>query len=413
MTESLAGPLIEATRRSYEDQLASKDAESAVREAAVREREAALAKAKQGLDAQVAETLRQERGAITAEESRKAKLEAKLELATDLDRKAKEIDELQEVLKLRDAKLAQSQKAEAELLRKQRELDDTKREFELTIEKRIQEGLDVTRAQARKEAEEQLNLKVLEKEQTIQSMKGKIEELQRRAEQGSQQLQGEVLELELEALLRARFPFDSIEPVPKGEYGGDVIHQVKGQTGQACGSILWEFKRTKNWSDSWLAKLRGDQRVAKAETSVLVSYALPKGVESFDLIEGVWVTYPRAAVPVALALRHALIDVAIARKAAEGQQGKMEMVYHYLTGSGFRQRVQAIAEAFRSMQEDLDREKKVITKQWAKREQQIDQVMQATSGMWGDLQGIAGKTLNEIEGLSLEAIAGPDPGETK
>ena len=276
LTESLAGPLIEATRRSYEDQLASKDAEAALREAAVVEREGELAKAKQGLDAQVAETLRQERVTIAAEESRKAKLE----LATDLDQKAKELEELQEVLKLRDAKLAQAQKAEAELLRKQRELDDTKREFELTIEKRIQEGLDVTRAQARKEAEEQLNLKVLEKEQTIQSMKGKIEELQRRAEQGSQQLQGEVLELELEALLRARFPLDSIEPVPKGEYGGDVIHQVKGQTGQACGSILWEFKRTKNWSDSWLAKLRGDQRVAKAETSVLVSYALPKGVES-------------------------------------------------------------------------------------------------------------------------------------
>ena len=176
LTESLAGPLIEATRRSYEDQLASKDAEAAQREAAMREREGVLAKAKQGLDAQVAETLRQERGTIAAEEARKAKLAAKLELATDLDRKAKEIDELQEVLKLRDAKLAEAQKAEAELLRKQRELDDTKREFELTIEKRIQAELDVTRAQARKEAEEQLNLRVLEKEQTIQSMKGKIGE---------------------------------------------------------------------------------------------------------------------------------------------------------------------------------------------------------------------------------------------
>jgi len=186
--------------------------------------------------------------------------------------------------------------------------------------------------------------------------------------------------------------------------GGDILHRVSGSFGQTCGTILWESKRTKNWSDSWLGKLREDQRAAKAEIAVIVSQVLPKGVETFELIDGVWVTHPRAALPVAMTLRNTLIEVACARQAGEGQQTKMEMVYQYLTGPRFRQRVQAIVEAFSSMQEDLDKEKKAIMKQWAKREEQIHRVMLATVGMYGDLQGIAGKTLQEVEGLRFPAL---------
>lgn len=400
LTESLAAPLIESTRLEYEQRLAKKDTDVAKREAAIREREEALVKEKETIEDQVTDRLRQERGKIAAEEAKKAKLA----LTTDLEEKTQAIADLEEVLKQRDEKLAEAQKAQAELIRKQRELDDAKREFELTVEKRVQEGLDATREQARREAEEALGLKVKEKEQTITSMQKQIEELKRKAEQGSQQLQGEVQELELEALLTARFPTDTIVPVPKGEFGGDVLHTVIGPLGQACGTILWESKRTKNWSDGWLPKLRDDQRAAKAEIAVMVSQALPKQVESFDLVDGVWVAHPRAALPVALSLRHTLIEVSLARQATEGQQTKMEMVYQYLTGPRFRQRVQAIAEAFSSMQEDLDKEKRAIMKQWAKREEQIERVIQATVGMYGDLQGIAGKTLQEIDGLSLPAL---------
>jgi hypothetical protein len=328
-------------------------------------------------------------------------------LATDLEQKTKEIIDLQEVLKQRDEKLAEAQKAQAEIIRKQRELDDAKRELDLTVEKGIQNGLTAVREQAHKEAEEQMKLKVMEKEQTITSMQKQIEELKRKAEQGSQQLQGEVQELELETILSTKFPRDIIEPVPKGEHGGDVLHRVTSSLGQCCGTILWESKRTKNWSDNWLSKLREDQRSAKAEIAVIVSQTLPKGVETFELIDGVWVTHPKAVIPVAVSLRHTLIEVSSARQASEGQQTKMEMVYQYLTGPRFRQRVQAIVEAFSSMQEDIDKEKKVITKQWAKREEQIDRVMQATVGMYGDLQGIAGKTLQEIEGLELHALEPP------
>ena len=400
LTESLAAPLLESVRRDYEQRLTQKDAEVARHEKTLQDREATLQKAKESLDEEVAAKLQRERAGIAAEEAKKAKRA----LENDLDQRAKEITELQEILKQRDMKLGEAQKAQAEVTRKQRELEDAKRELELTVAKRVQAELDAACDKAKKDAEEELKLKVLEKEQTIVSMQRQIEDLKRRAEQGSQQLQGEVQELEIETLLSSRFPRDMIQSVPKGEFGGDVLHRVVGPLGQPCGTILWESKRTKNWSDTWLPKLREDQRTAKAEIAVIISQALPKDVETFDLVDGVWVAHPRVLLPIAITLRNTLIEVASARQASEGQQTKMEMVYQYLTGQRFRQRVQAIVEAFSSMREDLDRERKAITKQWAKREEQIDRVMQATVGMYGDLQGIAGKTLQEIEGLEFQGL---------
>jgi hypothetical protein len=400
LTESLAAPLLQSVRRDYEQRLSQKDADIAGREKTLHEREALLAKQKQSMDEQIAQKLEQERARIASEEAKKAKLA----LGNDLDQKSKQINELHEVLKQRDVKLLEAQKAQADLIRKQRDLDDAKRELELTISKRVQAELDAAREQARKDAEEELKLKVLEKEQTIASMQKQIEDLKRRAEQGSQQLQGEVQELELESLLCAKFPRDTIQPVPKGEFGGDVLQRVIGPAGQTCGTILWESKRTKNWSDGWLPKLREDQRTAKAEIAVIISQILPKDVETFGFIDGVWVAHPRVALPVAVSLRQTLIEVACVRQASQGQQTKMDMVYQYLTGPRFRQRIQAIVEAFSSMREDLDRERKAITKQWAKREEQIDRVMQSTVGMYGDLQGIAGKTLQEIEGLEFQGL---------
>ena len=404
LTESLAAPLLESVKREYEQRLSQKDANMTQREQALAERAQSLERVKATLDQQVAQKLQQERVRIAAEEQQRAKLA----LGNDLDQKTNEISSLQEVLKQRDIKLAEAQKAQAELIRKQRELDDAKRELDLTVEKRVQADLTAERDKARKEAEEELKLKVMEKDQTITAMQKQIEDLRRRAEQGSQQLQGEVQEMELEALLTAKFPRDTIQPVPKGEFGGDVLHRVIGPLNQVCGTILWECKRTKSWSDGWLPKLREDQRAAKAEIAVIISQALPKEVETFGLIDGVWIADPKVALPLALSLRQTLIEVASARQASEGQQTKMEMVYGYLTGARFRQRVQAIVEAFSSMKEDLDREKKAIIRQWAKREEQIDRVMQATVGMYGDLQGIAGKTLQEIEGLEFqEALESP------
>jgi hypothetical protein len=410
LTESLAAPLLAATRQQFETQLAQKDTDIAERENAIKQKEKSLGDAKRDLDEQVANQvanqLKTERARVIAEEAKKAKAAA----ATELEDKARELADLQAVMQTQNTKLAEAQKAQAGLIRKQRELDDAKRELELTVEKRVQGGLESVRTQAKRDAEEGMKLKVAEKDQTIASMQKNIEELKQKAEQGSQQLQGEVQELELENMLRAKFPFDVIEPVAKGEFGGDALQRVNSQSGIASGSILWESKRTKSWSDSWLSKVREDQRTAKAEVSIIVTQALPKGVETFDLIDGVWVTTPRAALPVATMLRQGLLQVSQTRALSEGQHTKTEMVYQYLTGARFKQRVEAIVEAFSTMQEDLDKERKVITKQWAKRSEQIDRVMNSTAGMYGDLQGIAGKSLQEIEGLDvmlLENVAAP------
>jgi hypothetical protein len=437
LTESLAAPLIEATRRQYDEKLARQNAEVAQREAALKLREQQLAVERETVDAAVANKLREERARLLAESAKReqavvdreaalkreresldatvtARLararteiaaeeakKAQLLLGNDLEQKAKEVADLLAVLKSRDEKLAEAQKAQAEMLRKERELEDARRELDLTIEQRVTAMLGQTKADARREAEEALSLKLNERELTIESMKRQIEDLKRKAEQGSQQLQGEALEIQLETLIAGKFPFDTVSPVPKGEHGGDILQKVMTPQGVACGTILWESKRTRNWSDGWLAKLREDQRQAKAEIAVIVSAVLPKEVETFDQIDGVWIVHPRAVLPMAMSLRHMLIEVHCARQAGEGQQTKMEMIYHYLTGPKFRLRVQAIVEAFSTMGEDLAKEKKAIMRQWAKREEQINRVMEATVGMYGEMQGIAGKSLGEIEGLAV------------
>jgi len=371
-----------------------------LRERGILEKEKQLAKARHSIEEEVLLRLKEERAHLVEEEAKKAKRA----LAAEFEKKTQELEELQGEMREQKEKLAQAQKAQAEFMKKQRELDDARRELELSVEKRIASELEKVRFLAQKETEESFKLKAMEREQLIVSMQKKIEELKQKAEQGSQQLQGEVQELELEKLLKEAFPWDAIEPVPKGEFGGDLLQRVLSHSGQACGTILWEAKRTKHWHEAWLSKLRDDQRAAKAEVAVLVSQVLPRGVNVFDFVDGIWVCAPHVALPLATSLRHALLQVGMAQQAAVGQQTKTEMVYQYLTGSGFRQRIEAIVEAFSLMQEDLDKERKAMVKQWAKREAQINKVMEATLGMYGDLQGIAGKSMQEIEGLEFPAL---------
>ena len=353
LTESLAAPIIAAARKQFDAQLAAKEADFGRREAQLRQTQDDLAKARESLDEQVATKLRAERAAIAEAEAKKARLA----LADDLGQRDRQLADLQQMLATNNAKLAEAQQAQADMLRKQRELEDAKREVELTVEKKVQENLGAVRDKARLEAEDAFKSKVTEKEAQLAGMQRQIEELRRKADQGSQQLQGEALEIELESLLRSRFPRDLIEPVAKGEFGGDVVHGVLAANGQRCGTILWESKRTKAWNHAWLGKLRDDQRAAKADVALIVSSAVPKEVQSFDLIDNVWVAEPRFAIPLAVALRQSLIDVAASRKAQEGQQTKTEVMYAYLTGPRFRHRIEAIVEKFTDMQADLDRER--------------------------------------------------------
>lgn len=400
LTESLAAPLLESTRRQYEQRIAQKESEVSAREAAVRGQQAALAKAQESIDEQVAARLKIERAGIAAAEAKKAR-DA---VADDIAKAQQEKSATEAALKDRDAKLAEARKNELELRQDRQRLQEEKEQFELEKQRAIDAERAKIRESAQKDADEQARLKIAEKDKTITDLQTKLQDALRKAEQGSQQLQGEIQELELEAILREKFPRDTIEPVAKGEHGGDVLHRVFGPSGQPCGTILWESKRTKNWSDGWLAKVREDMRAAGAEVAIVASHVLPKDTDPFGLIDGVWVTSFKCAIPVAVALRHTLIEIAATRTAGEGQQTKMEMVYQYLTGPRFRHRVQAIVEKFTDMHEDLERERRTMTRLWAKREEQIRGVIESTAGMYGDLQGIAGKSLQELDGLELRAL---------
>jgi hypothetical protein len=228
--------------------------------------------------------------------------------------------------------------------------------------------------------------------------------LRRKSEQSSQQLQGEVQELELESMLRAAFPADEVEPVAKGRNGGDVVQKVVAPGGVQAGTILWESKRTRSWKPEWLAKNREDQRLAGAYIGAIITSVLPKGVETFDRVEGVWVATMRCALPLAKALRQALIEAAAAKVAVHGREGKMQQMYDYLTSAHFRGRVSAIVEAIVEMAADLEAEKRALTKQWARRQRRLELLMTATAGMYGDLQGIVGRTLPELQGLEMPAL---------
>lgn len=318
-------------------------------------------------------------------------------------RQQAQIREQEKLLAQRDAELAAAQQAQADYTRKQRELEDERRRLELTIEQRVSAEAGRLRQQAQQQASDEFRLKLAEKEQQLAAVQQQLEAAQRKAEQGSQQLQGEVLELALEAQLAAAFPHDAIVPVPKGEHGGDVLQRVRLQNGRDCGAILWEAKRTKNWSPGWLPKLREDQRAAQAEFAILVSQTLPAGLESFAQVEGIWVSAAAYALPLASVLRSALMLAAGIRQAQAGQETKMEMVYQYLTTPRFQHHVRAVLERVREMQGDLEKERKAMTRQWAKREGQIRALGDATAGLYGDLQGILGQSLADLPELELEA----------
>ena len=404
LNESLAAPLVKEVERKYQQQMRQQQDAMAAREKEVNDRAALLARqaaeAEQRVSAQVQTRLEQERKQVIAQEAERAKQR----VADEMAQQASALQQNEARLRELAAKLQTAQQHEAEFLKQKRALDDERRELKLQIEKQVQQELETVRLQAQRQAEEQMQLKVHDKDEAIKALRRQIDELQRKAEQGSQQAQGEVLEIQAEQQLRARFPMDEIAPVPKGEFGGDLLHTVRDQSGQACGSILWEFKRTKAWSEGWLAKLRGDQRAAGAELAVLVTQTLPRDITHFDHMEGIWVSSLGCTLPVAIAMRQALIELSHARRAGQGQETKVQQIYSYLTGPQFRHRVGTIAEKFTDMRADLDQERKFLQKQWAKREKQLELVLEASEGMYGDLQGIAGRSLAEIDALEPQLL---------
>ncbi len=379
------------------------------KELAARKREREIEQLKSQLDQEKLEleqNLRQKLEGGRAELIRQTREKAREELGLELKDREAALAEAQ-------AKVQQAQQKELALLKEKRELEEKARNIELEVTRRTQEESKKAREQAVKELDEQHRLKLLEKEQQVEALRRQIEDLKRSAEQGSQQAQGEVLEVALEELLRELFPTDAIEPVAKGVRGADVIQRVFDEGGMDCGVILWESKRTKHWSKDWLPKLRDDLRMVGASRSVIVSEQLPEHIRHFGQVDGVWVVSWACVHPVAMALREGLIALGKSRRALEGQHSKMELVYNYLIGQEFCNRVSGIVEAFVTMRQDLDAERRVLTARWKNREKQLDRVLLSTSGLYGDLQGIIGRTLPEIKGMSLDALGAGDLSEGK
>lgn len=313
--------------------------------------------------------------------------------------KASEMKMLEGQLIEKEEKLREANEKELSIRKEKNRLEEDKKNFELEKQRQLdEERVKIVEEAGRKAAEEQ-QWQIAQLKKQISDANVANETLKRKLEQGSQQTQGEVMELALEDILNAEFPMDEIIPVPKGVNGADIIQKVHNQSGHLCGQIVWESKKTKNWTESWIPKLKDDQRAMKAELAVIVSAVLPPDIKSFKYRDGVWVCDIKLTVGLATALRATLEAVNREKMMAVGKNEKMDVIYTYLTGVEFRQRVEAIVEAFSNMKNGLEKEKMAYQKIWAERDKQIQKVISNTLGLYGDLSGLA--PLQEIKMLEL------------
>jgi len=391
----------ELIRSQVTDQLTEELAEENKRErSAISELRMQLEKDRQGLEksreeieVEVEKRLRSQVSKLESEAIEKAKKDLSVQIS---DQKT-EIEEVTSRLKV-------AQENELKLRQRERALAAEKAELELKVAREIESERTQLVAKAKEQFKAEYDLKAAEKNKTIDDMRKKIDDLKRKAELGSQQLQGEVKEEALEECLSSSFRSDVIEPIKKGVRGADACQHVFDSNGNDCGSILWESKRTKAWSSKWIEKLKDDQRSKKAAFAVLVSDVLPSGMTTFGCVEGVWVCSWECVVGLASALRAGLIELGKTSAAAEGKQDKMELVYQYLAGQEFQQRVATIVEAFVAMQKDLDSEKRSMERMWKKRGKQLDRAIFSATHLYGDLQGIIGKSLPTIPELEMPRI---------
>ncbi|MFA5197586.1 MAG: DUF2130 domain-containing protein [Patescibacteria group bacterium] len=397
LTQAITQKIETDLRKKMEEDFAKRDNELSGRENTLVAREQAVAKTVQEvnkkIDDEVAQKLALERDSIAKEAKKKAEIEISMQMKA-----------LKEDLESKDKKLQETQQNELLLRKEKSSLEEREKNVDLEVARRLDSERASIYSEAARKADEEYQLKDKDKDKKIADLIKQLDEAKRKAEQGSQQAQGEVLEIELEQMLKLSFPYDIIEPVPKGIKGADVLQKVNNPMGQYCGTIIWESKRTKGWSDGWIDKLKDDQREVKADIAVLMSIVLPKEINGFSQLKGIWVTSYPLAVALAVALRANLIEVAIAKQAAVGKVEKMEAIYNYLSGTEFKQKVEAIVEAFVTMNTDLAKEKIAMEKLWSKREQQIKKVIISTARMYGDMQGIIGASLPEIKSLELKSL---------
>jgi hypothetical protein len=298
-----------------------------------------------------------------------------------------------------ETKLRETEKQAIEFQNQRADLQKQQNEL-VARQKRLDSEIKKAEQAATDRVEDEFRSRELELEKKLRDARKQAFELKRKLDQSSQQTQGEVAELELENLLRKAFPSDHVEPIAKGKTGADILQTVYSSDGNVCGTIIWESKNSSPWKKAWLPKLRSDQRRAKAQVAVLASIVLPKDVQHFANMEGVWVCEFSVALSLATALRINLIQLALASQ-SKSARGKMELLFQYVSGTEFKHRVEAIVEAFTSMKEDLSRERQSMEKHWATRQKQLDIFVENVAGLYGDMQAIAGQALPKIRRLEL------------
>lgn len=316
----------------------------------------------------------------------------------------KELELLKAQIDKQNQELEKSREFELDLRKKTRELEEKEKNLELEKERQIDEERKKIREKTEFEMSEKYHLKEKEKDSIIESLKKSLEDAQRKATQGSQQLQGEVLELELEEVLRREFPIDGIEEVSKGKFGADVIQIVKDNLGRECGKIIWESKRTRNFEEGWIEKLKEDCREAKADCAILVSTVLPKDIRVFGQKKGVYITSFECLVEVASVLRESLITLSNMKALTVGKNERIESLYKYITSSEFAQKIESMMETYIQMQQELEAEKNAIQKIWAKREARIGKLKNNTIQIHGSLSGLIDSPMPEVKSLSFSSL---------
>lgn len=333
----------------------------------------------------------------------KAQSDAKAKAQEEFER---EKSILAEELKEKDNKLNEFRVQELELRRQKTALEEQQKNIEVELQRKLEEERVKMTEQISAAEANRFSFIEAEYKKKIEDAQKANEDLRRKLDQGSQQLQGEVLELELEHVLTTSFLHDQIDEVKKGQRGADVLHTVRTVHGVECGKIIWEAKRADNWSEKWLQKLKDDQQEAKADIAVLVTTVMPKGVEEIIVrIGDVWVVSPHVIKPVAEMLRTALVEANKLKVVNTGRNEKMELLYNYLSSAQFSQKVRTMLDAFESMRSDLEAEKRAMQKIWAKRQTQIERVTMSMTSVVGELQGIAHVELPQLDSVeTLEAI---------
>jgi hypothetical protein len=317
-------------------------------------------------------------------------------------RHAQDLRELQDQLKDQAKALDDARRVELSLRKRELALERQQADLELTVARAIADARATLVTEIEERAAEQHRLKDTEKDRQLADMRRQIEDLKRRADQGSQQLQGEAGEEALESILRSAFPADDISGIGQGIRGADIHQVIVDSRGVRSGSILWECKNARNWSDAWITKLKNDQRSLHADVAVIVTAALPKECRRFAMIDGVLVTDFACAAALAAVLRSNLLALTQARSAAIRKHDTLELLYRYLSGVEFRQRVEAVVDSFAKMREELEQERRAAERTFARRAKQIDAVTFNVSGMYGDLQGMV-PSLPDLRALNPPA----------